>query len=141
MKKAERRVVLGLFILLSIYVLVTAMGYPSVPGALGPAFFPILAAGILGGLSAAALVLDLAGKMAEDTGKNTQDIPKFLLLLGMLIALTLVIQYVNPWVGIFVFLGTYIHFFTKESWKKSLIIAVCGTIVVYIMAMMLRIRF
>lgn len=141
MKKTERRVILGIYILLSVYVIVTAMGYPSIPGALGPGFFPILSASVLGGLSLIALIFDFCGIFTKEEGKNVQDIPKFLLLLGMLIALTLVIQYVNPWIGIFAFLCCYIRIFAKESWKKSLIIAVAGTAVVYIMTLVLRIRF
>lgn len=141
MKKTERRIVLGLFIILSVYVIYTAKGYPAIPGALGPAFFPILSATALGILSVVALIFDFCGKSGEDTEKNTQNILRFLLLLSMLIALTLVIQYVNPWIGIVVFLCTYIHFFAKENWKKSLIIALGGTVIVYIMTLMLRIRF
>ncbi len=139
--KNEKRIILIIYILLSGYVIYTVSRYPSVPGTLGPAFFPRLTAIILGGLSAVELVLDLMGKAKAggEEGK-AQGISRILIVLAMLIAVTLCMQYVNAWIGIAVFLFVYICLLAKEKWLKSLIISAAGTGVVYLMAQMLRIH-
>ena len=78
-------------------------------------------------------------RLGGEEGK-AQGISRILIVLAMLIAVTLCMQYVNAWIGIAVFLFVYICLLAKEKWLKSLIISAAGTGVVYLMAQMLRIH-
>lgn len=139
--KHEKRVLLILFLVLSGYVIYTAAGYPSVPGTLGPAFFPMLSAGLLGVLSLAELAVSLLEKADAAPGAaKSHDLRKISLVLGMLLAATLVMQFVNPWLGIFAFFCAYVHYIAKERWRNTAVIAILGTAVIYLLALLLHIR-
>lgn len=129
------------FITISIYVIITAVTYPTIPNALGPAFFPILCASMLGGLSIAELCLDFLGKASgSEEAAKAQNLSRILTVLAMLLAVTLFMEFVNPWIGVLMFLYFYIRFIAKESWKRSATIAAAGTAVVYFMVQLLQIR-
>lgn len=139
--KYEKRIVLILFLLLSAYVIYTANGYPSVPGALGPAFFPMLSAGLLGALSALELAKDLlGGSGTAEAAPGGRGLRKTSMVLAMLVSVTLVMQFVNPWLGICAFFCAYVRYIAKEGWRSTAVVAVLGTAVIYLLALLLHIR-
>ncbi len=113
--------------------------YKEVPSGIGPAFFPRVVATLLIGLSVICIAthwkLPNKGEFVQKHGASL----KIAIVCAMFIAAVMIMKYIFPALGIFLFLAGYLILFAHVKWWKAIIIAVVGTGVVYLMMLALRI--
>jgi len=113
--------------------------YKQVPSGIGPAFFPKVVATLLISLSIVYIATHWNKEQkGEFVQKNGAGI-KIILVCVMFIAAVLIMQYVYPLLGIFLFLFGYLCLFSQVKWWKSIIVSLVGTGVLYVMMLTLRI--
>lgn len=145
--KTEKVIILCCFIFIGIYIIIVASGYPSIPNTMSSGFFPTVASVFLVCLSLAELLLTLfvynkntsAGKNDEGISIHRSGLSKILIVTAMLIAMVLIMRYVLPVLGIFIFLLTYLILISKQTIKLSVPISLVGTMVLYLVIKLLRI--
>jgi hypothetical protein len=138
--KTEKIVILGCFILIGIYVIITAAGYPVIPNTMSSGFFPIVSALFLVCLAVFELILTLLGK-AGTSGPvvSGKVFSRILLVTAMLIAMVLIMRYVHSLLGIAVFLLTYLLLIAKVRIRAGALISLAGTAVLYLIIRLLKI--
>ena len=145
--KREKVIILMCFILIGLYVIFVASGFPSIPNTMSPGLFPIMASILLVCLSITELVLtlffydkkDLTIAKEEEPPVQKRLISKILLVNGMLIAMVLIMRYVYPILGVFVFLFTYLILIAKQHLKLCIPASLIGTAAIYLFIRLLRI--
>jgi len=145
--KLEKVIILCCFIVIGIYVTIVASNYPSIPNTMSPGFFPIAASVLLVCLSSVELILTLLKKSKssgsheskENISKQRGGFSKIMLVTAMLIAMVLVMRYVLPIVGIFIFLAAYLILIGRINIKQCVPISLIGTMVLYVIIKILRI--
>ena len=142
--KTEKVIILSCFILIGIYVIIVASGYPSIPNTMSPGFFPIAASILLVCLSAAELLLTLFVYKVPITAEEGAlpgrgALSKIIIVNAMLIAMVLIMRYVYPILGIFIFLFAYLVLISKQRLKFSVPVSITGTAAIYLFIKALRI--
>lgn len=127
-------------IVLGLLVFFLTKDYKQVPSGLGPAFFPRIVAFLMIFLSVLCILFPghTLGEEAQSMG-NREAYFKIVITVVSLIVLTVVMKYVHPLLGILAFLFTYLKAIAKISLKKTIIITVAGTVVLYFVILALRI--
>lgn len=113
--------------------------YKQVPSGIGPAFFPRVVATMLILFSAISIYLERNREPEGEVSPDRQAYIKIGITVASLVAMVLLMQYVHALVGIFVFLVVYLTVIAKENIKKTLLIAVVGTVILYFAILALRI--
>ena len=113
--------------------------YRKVPSGIGPAFFPRIIAGCLIALSVACILLNWNKKEKGEFVQKAGAIQKIVLTCALIIGMVLLMQYVHPILGIFLFLVGYLRLLSGESWKATLIISAVGCALLYATICALRI--
>lgn len=145
--KTEKVIILCCFILLGVYVIIVAAGYPSIPHTMSPGLFPMVASILLVCLSIAELIRTLfaynkiahSDESEESVLLHEAGISKILIVNVMLIALVLIMRYVNSTLGIFVFFLTYLILIAKQRIKLSILVSSVGTAAIHLFIRLLRI--
>lgn len=113
--------------------------YKGVPSGLGPDIFPRIVATLMIVLSVISIILDWKKDIVGEFTPNRAAIIKMIITVTALIALVLLMKYVHVVLGIALFLAFYLHWIADLPWKKTLIISVIGTVVLYLVILTLRI--
>jgi len=142
--KSEKLIILCCFISVGIYVIIVAARYPSIPNTMSPGFFPTAASILLVCLSIVELLLTLFVYKNPDTGEEnafTQRgaLSKIFIVNAMLIAMVLIMRYILPVLGIFMFLFAYLVLVSKQRLKLSVPVSLAGTAAIYLFIWALRI--
>jgi len=144
--RTEKIVILCCFIVIGVYIIIVAAGYPSIPHTMNPGFFPIVASALLVCLSLAELLMTLFvySKNPQADGdaaaiSESGSLPKIILVNVILTASVLVMRYILPVLGIFVFLLVYLILISKQRIKFSIPVSFLGTAGIYAFVKLLRI--
>lgn len=119
-------------------VILTASRFPKNPGGFGPGFYPTLVACLLIAFS---LLEIFTGKEKEEetsAGSRAGNL-KLVLIVVSLILFVLIMQYVNIILAIALFLFFYLRYISKVALKSSIWITAGGTIVLYLVILLLKI--
>lgn len=112
--------------------------YKQVPSGIGPAFFPRIVATMLIVLSAICVLMPEKGESTEaQTDRGAAK--NIVITVVSLIVMVGIMKYLHPLLGIFLFLGMYLKVIAGLTWKKTGIITVIGTAVLYVAILTLRI--
>lgn len=126
-------------IILGILVLYWIRGYRQVPSGLSPAFFPRLVSILMIALSVLTILIHLKKENEGEFTPNRSANFKIMLTTVLFLSTISLMKYVHVVFGIIFFLLTYLKIIAKISWKKTIVITVIGTIILYGMIFLLKI--
>ena len=113
--------------------------YKEVPSGIGPAFFPRVVAVLMIGLSAVCIWSERNKDVCGEVSPDRQAVTKIGMTVAALIIMVLLMKYVHPLAGIFLFLFFYLNRMSGLTVKNTLLISVVGTAVLYGVILALRI--
>lgn len=110
--------------------------YKEVPSGIGPAFFPKIVAAMMIVLSIISIVMPDDG--AVETADKSATFNIFVTTIS-LVGMVVIMKYIHPILGIILFLCTYLKVIAKLKTAQTAIITAVGTVILYVVILVLRI--
>ncbi len=127
-------------IILGLLIFYWVRDYRQVPSGIGPDFFPKIVATLMIGLSVIVIFMQLKKDNPGEVKPSSKNVLQIVYTTVSMIALVYIMKYVNPILGIALFLLGYLKVIAGVNWLKTVIISAVGTGLMYLVIMVLRIQ-